>query len=903
MIKELRYGGQTANPSDYDAPDGDLDLSVNIINEKGALQPLFEPDQFLFLGHSGYYDSHADAKVLMIHRVSGQLNYIVILDNVDEISFFWFKNYKNDSGYTYDNEAALIATFQAPFAVKTTAIIGNTICLGANDGLHYFLWKDNCYQPLPSKPPLIPVSFEITHNTTSGASTLGGDGVPTDTDDFSNHVFGVINRAARYENEHGRFTQPFFVRYALKLYDGSYIFHSAPTLMLFDVRVPNIYVSHDHTKTYEAFGGGVLRYKILDFDQTAFAQWEGLVSGIDIFVTAPIYTYDQSGKILKDVTGELHQQFVPERNKAIDLPDGIAGVDCHGEAIVDSNPDAVRYWNIPINDNFADDLENAGTFYLLRSIDFDKIKPDGFRNVNVKEVVDGLSTSLVDPLKSSISVVPETIVTRPALPDDYNSRHTVVPSSLFAYNNRLNMANLEIIPPKPLIPLEGTNSSNPSNKIEVLVYLRNSGTLLSAVERFERHYQGAATSPGKWELLFPYIYYPDAGAYKIRITVTSLHHTNKGAVLFDKEFPLTSHPSLNGAYWWIGKSYLQSENNSPDWSLAKSVFYGNKIYTSQVNNPFFFPLNGMNTIGTGDIIGVSAPVKALSQGQFGQFPLYAFTTDGVWALEVSENGLFSARQPVNRDVCINPQAITQIDSAVLYPTTKGICMLSGSQSQVITDNISSEKSDNGLLSMPLLLDTLKKQHYWVSESIGSLIFNEDFLRSCGMVYDYKNKRIYVYQPKGLVNGSDYAFVFSLLSQRWGMAHIECGIDYPLNSYPDTFAVSWNHVIDFSQNAVDISYGIFVTRPIKLDNPDMLKTVDTVIQRGQFPSGAVKQLLYGSRDLCSWHLVYSSRDRYLRGFRGTPYKYFRLAVICDLRPGESVSGATVSYTPRLTGQTR
>ena len=55
----------------------------------------------------------------------------------------------------------------------------------------------------------------------------------------------------------------------------------------------------------------------------------------------------------------------------------------------------------------------------------------------------------------------------------------------------------------------------------------------------------------------------------------------------------------------------------------------NKIYTSEINNPFHFPVLGINTIGTGTILGISSAVKALSEGQFGQFPLYAFTSEGV----------------------------------------------------------------------------------------------------------------------------------------------------------------------------------------------------------------------------------------------------------------------------------
>ena len=67
--------------------------------------------------------------------------------------------------------------------------------------------------------------------------------------------------------------------------------------------------------------------------------------------------------------------------------------------------------------------------------------------------------------------------------------------------------------------------------------------------------------------------------------------------------------------------------------------------------------------------------------------------------------------------------------------------------------------------------------------------------------------------------------------------------------------------------------------IIMDEPDVFKTIDTIIQRGYFKSGHVVQVLYGSNDLFNWHTVWSSTDKYMRGFRGTPYKAFRIALIC------------------------
>ena len=97
--------------------------------------------------------------------------------------------------------------------------------------------------------------------------------------------------------------------------------------------------------------------------------------------------------------------------------------------------------------------------------------------------------------------------------------------------------------------------------------------------------------------------------------------------------------------------------------------------------------------------------------------------------------------------------------------------------------------------------------------------------------------------------------------------------------------------------------LIITRPLKLDMPDVLKTIDSVIQRGNFRKGHIQSVLYGSRDLQNWFLVKSSVDHYLRGFRGTPYKYFRIALICNLDKDESIFGCSVSVMPRYQNRLR
>ena len=89
-------------------------------------------------------------------------------------------------------------------------------------------------------------------------------------------------------------------------------------------------------------------------------------------------------------------------------------------------------------------------------------------------------------------------------------------------------------------------------------------------------------------------------------------------------------------------------------------------------------------------------------------------------------------------------------------------------------------------------------------------------------------------------------------------------------------------------------GFMLTRPLKLDNQDILKTVYSAIQRGKFRRDAVKVVLYGSRDLENWHCVFSSNNQYLRGFAGTPYKYYRIGVITSFTTGNSLYGCSINY---------
>jgi hypothetical protein len=261
--------------------------------------------------------------------------------------------------------------------------------------------------------------------------------------------------------------------------------------------------------------------------------------------------------------------------------------------------------------------------------------------------------------------------------------------------------------------------------------------------------------------------------------------------------------------------------------------------------------------------------------------LYAFTDEGIWALEVTGTGTYAGRQVLKRDICTNHKSITQIDDAVLFTSDRGIMLLAGSETTCISEILDGEVFDVGQL-----------KHLGAQIQMDSW---DNYRQNIQMLYCYPTQKIIVFNP-----GKEYFYVYSLESKQWAIQ--DGTIDMTVNNFPQAYAISGKTLVDYAVEG-DALPGAFVTRPLKLDAPDVHKTITAIIQRGQFKTGKVNTLLYGSRDLQTWYPVWGSKDHYLRGMRGTPYKYFRIASAVNLADGESLYGASVQYETKLDNKLR
>lgn len=894
MIKEIKYNGFSETPSDYESPDGDLASSLNLVNEDEAISPVFSPSQLFTLDDGD--------KVAYIHVNTNYEHYIIQSGK----SLYWFDGsiIPAPSPFhfsTTQNSSKLIATLDSD--ILEVKSIGNVLVVLTAKGLHHILWKDSNYKNLGSHIPELDIEFssyslmlpedwytsskvelkgEYPRNESTGFLEITSPVKLTEEDQktVTEAVLAIVNKAVQKYTNKGAFIFPFFIRYAYRLYDGNTYMASAP--ILFTASYDTCpYTPYTYNGDVYLFQGNLgvcgLSYCLPKANQLSeLLEWKDIVSSVVVFISLPIYNYNQSGTCEYFVPKDYYKHFTPMQQGSVllELP-----------AFDDANSVEA---NIVSNANF----------YLFREFSLDDLKAGVVTKIEPKE---GYLNSLA---------------AREKLVDDYQTHDTLISRYAFNYNSRLNLANISRKLFQGFAP-ELCNKKMISNDYNIAyrAYIHinsDQGVIVTQVDESVYYMDSTA---------FPYwYYYPDARAFKVVLVglYVGLNYQdpdNDKRIVY--ELPLTQHDFLNGAYYFSfdkpspvftyndGDYHLEDEvpeSCKPLYETNTTVFLPNKIYTSEVNNPFYFPTLGINTVGTGNILGICAAVKALSQGQFGQFPLYAFTDEGVWALEVSSEGKYTAKQPVTRDVCINNNSITQIDTAVLFATDRGIMLIQGANSQCISDILNSKHSFN-VDDLPNLKSILGNE---VASQLDFIPFS-DFIKNCRMLYDYTHQRIFVYNV-----AQSYSYVYSLKSKKWGIVH--SNIQESINSYPNALAlclkqvaegITTNTVVDFSvdDDAIENMQCVLVTRPLKLDAPDLLKTVGVIIQRGQFRHGSVKTILYGSRDLFNWHYIYSSQDHYLRGFSGTPYKYFRVVLICDLKHDESIFGCTVSFTPRFINQPR
>jgi hypothetical protein len=306
----------------------------------------------------------------------------------------------------------------------------------------------------------------------------------------------------------------------------------------------------------------------------------------------------------------------------------------------------------------------------------------------------------------------------------------------------------------------------------------------------------------------------------------------------------------------------ESTNNGETETLDSTVLQ------SEPNNPFVIKSTGDTSVGTGQIVGICSNTKAISQGQFGQFPVFVFTTDGIYTMSVNSDGTYSASHPFSREVCSNPKSITPIDDAIIFVSKKGLMM--------ITDSVQC-----------------------ISEQLYNKKEFQEFLQGCTVAYDYRDSLIHF-----INNDYSHRWVYNIKSHTFSIKdndeHLPTGI---VNDYPDTLITIDYNVCSFyykplEQDDANTYDCIISSRPCKFGELLVMKSIRRIKHIYNFNDNStyIRLNVSASNDCKIWNV--------LNSITGAGWKFFKFTInISNMKADDRYVGLEVITQPRRTNKIR
>ena len=952
--QEVIFKGLTNSPSDYNCQDGELATCLNLINEDGALHPIHQPvvaEQNITL--------NAGDTIELVHKVTHDetIHSHYIIRKSDD-TWFWM-----EKGGDGTKNAIDLKRFHA----NAVTAVGNILSFIGESKILYSYWDNGVYRvvdftEVTYDAKLTRTSFKMSVDSWVKDNTITEQGYTLPLEDFNTYGFPeelgekvttiLFDSQDAYVNKYMdsySFKYIQFAILAIQLYDGSYIqignpFILAPKEKIEDsigfrwsytdggITSGNLNLTYEAGNIYATYKGQEIDNYELSVKIKNIDEYKTLIKGVDIFISNTLFPYNTNGNILAK---ENYFYFRNDKGHVrISDYSYINGRFQHG----------IRNYHYQpyTEEEIYEKIDNL-SFYKSTSFSFDNVK-------------DGVSKKLKRVLG-----------TEESLPLADLQRESYGAMCAITYNNRLHLGNVmssittrcnngngyysPVAPNKSLkedsdqflyryepkgqfngnyIDNFGTgqDGSNCIDKIcqvvsKVHLKINNKDEVFSYYDELHYPLPPILSFPSnKAKIIDLLIRIPERGTYSCYKKSFSLYESETFGFNYAVNYsngtfcPIqANNVTMNYESWTVTisqdpswKKISEEEFNKEKSNIKESTINGSRtsslVKVSEAENPLIFPAKNSVQVGSSIISALAANTRPISEGQFGEAPLYAFTDEGVWVLMLGEEGTYMARQPANREICSNPKGILQIDDAVLYPTERGIMMQQGRESVCITDALDDYPFD----FLSIYSHSTKDKTYpnrllatgKIPESDVKYVRFRKYLENSDMIYDYYDSRIIVFNPY-----YTYAYVYSLKRKMWGTMHNV--FNKRVNIYPESYATDKDgKILDVYVKEPTESVPFFLcSRPLTLGQ-DVYKTMFDCITRGYFSSiqaGKCGMVLFGSNDLVNWYYISSSVDIFLRSLVGSPYKYFRIALIGKLSPNESISGLSTSFQERLQNKLR
>ncbi len=854
--KTLNFSkGITNVPSDLLSEDTELLECDGFIYKDGEMRPIQEPRLITNIPYELKY----------VHKGADYKN-LIAYDGEKKVYCYLYG--ENGIGETSEIQSFTIA------GLLDVNSIGNTLVCATSSGLHYLLFKSGRYKDLGTELPVPEVDFylkpDFYFSTTEYICNLGDmleverwhaeydettcefkTDAAGDLDflslgnnksnfwrpylkedeekkqSYRDAITGHVSKQINLRKKKGYFVHPFFVRYALKLYDGTYARISAPIICYPCTTKNGSFYPVGYSDGKYGFSPESCKFifsptpSVLYFNARVnnITDWTDIVKELVIFASDDVMPYQL------------------EEGWNITLP---------------SETNKTEYWNAPYNgygqgnsyyiwkmysttpamcviiptykseDEIIKELKSKSQFYKILSIKVtDASKFNGDYKADIGEnVLNNLTTQ--EQLGK----------------DDYYGWTSISAKKLYSYNKRLNVFDLERKPFKGFSLFMNRGLDIPDyNKYGFTFYVHIFSNNMDTWVKSNTEWCGSQEFADGW------FFYPDPNATEV---IVWDNNNDKGMLL-----QLETHPLLNGSFSFNKlplKTTLVTDDSitKPTVDSSAKETLNSQIYTSVVNNPFVFEASGDNTVGTGKIVGIVANTEAVSQGQFGQYPLMVFTDEGVYGMSVNSEGLYSSVYPISRDVCLENSPMVPTDKLVYFASKKGLMAASGGSTTCMSE---------------LLRGRVPRNFTTFGE--GRFL---DFMKDCRIAYDYKDSILRIFS-----DGKDYQYIYNMNDKTFSMVNSGMKAQAVLNDYPDNLIQDTDGNVYSLIKKPDINddekvySGSFVTRPLKLGGSITLKSLRSIKHLIDTENGTVRLEIWGSNDCKHWCQLHS--------MAGKPWKYF------------------------------
>lgn len=888
---KIPFTGITKNATETLTEDGQLDEMINLRHDGAALKTTGTPKDIEFVDTDGNTVSEIE-DIVFVHVAADGRNWLSVKDG-----YLRFYGREDESGSVVVEPSEIL---QLSGNVEEIRQLGEFVLVrsGHINFLLYQNSRYTVLDPQEDLniSPLITGVYGYATAGANGANGAGNGEAEFLALKCGGATLSGITELLGRSREEGKLYNPAFIRLAFKLYDGSYIMHTCPVLL----RPLQIASSSGGGITYTDYSRNCLAactctpyasivdgYERIDWSCTIFlyyyyikihldslqgiTKYKGLVESLDVSV-CEVQQFDYTDIMSPDIISyynfpgsenmglspgpmlyadftatlfpsaglkeRLENASVFRKVKSYSLDDLLKGIDEQLDLTKDNILANLEVQDLVPDDEFSHDRINGHMFIYNQRLHVSNIKTElfgGYELRNFYSKTEDISNSN-ETSKFSISVL-----------------------NGFGLVKKIKAASSVIVS-----DLSDSNYPLALDKIEVLFAFKNSAksTISKTLRTNDEILQLAS-----------FISYPSADVDKIKIKVIFKDSSNKYYIA-EQEFEATNAEMMNLSFianfesnfirrctnnggngltntctytlsdteknFYLRHIFLDSAgpvaSDSDYVSENTFVRAANKIKVSATANPFYFPAEQTYEIGNGEIRGMAAATQALSQGQFGQYPVYVFCSDGIYALAVGDGEVaYSNISPVSRDVLTG--SLVGIDDAVVFVACDKVVMLNGKKVKSLSDVL---LGDSLSLELPQL--TYFRQGENCADAIDDCSF-EEFLNNAELLYNYFLKEVYVTR-------SDKQYIYVLDTQTGLWSKRTANTARYVETYPSLYAQETGGCVRelSSEKTADSSrrHHVFLrSRPLLLGSVEF-KKIARMILRIAF-EGNMKVRILASND--------------------------------------------------------